>query len=369
MGSITFDLHADDHIDPPYSHLWVGGVLCVLVYCMIRCLMQRAQSLRLAREADTAFDPNAPLTDGTRFISGKVEYAQGRKNAIAVHVLQAGTESHSKNGWSHEWKEFDRKTHAEPFYVRRANGERIRVEPGSDPFLVDKPDQILGISRDRRERIAILTPGEEVIVQGVLTKGKDPESHGAGNYRSTEQSWIMKRRPKRRMEVSAEKLGDRHRKRAKSFQGAFIALIWVMVITNAFFAFYHVRLFQGEDTCGEVVRKEISYSQSKKGSRSTYYDIDLRVDAPGNPKITVHLDKSDWGQVNYGSILGFRHVASHPSISLPGTGTSVYIWSIILAAFTTLIGYGYYTGSRDYRRWYERKLIDRGSGKLPDGGA
>lgn len=323
--------------------------------------------MRLAREADTAFDPNAPLTEGQRFVSGKVEYAQGQKNAIAVHVLQAGTETHSKNGWSHEWKEFDRTTHAEPFYVRRKNGERIRVEPGSDPFLVDKPDRILLKSDDRRERIATLTPGEEVIVRGLLTKGHDPESQGHGNYRSAGQSWVMKPRRRRPMEVSAEKLGDRHRKRANSFKGAFIALIWVAVIANAFFAFYHVRLFQGEDTCGEVVRKEIAYTYSSKGNRTAHYELDLRVDAPENPKITVRMDKSDWNRVNHGAIMGFRHVPSRPSLSMPGTGTSVYVWSIFLAAFTTLIGYGYYTGSRDHRRWYDRELNDRGKGRLPNG--
>lgn len=362
----VLDFHPNDHIDPPFSHIWVWGLTGLLIYCMIRSVIHRLQSNRMAREADASFKPDATLNLGAQFVSGRVEYARERSLAIAVHVEQVGTERKSKNGWNHKWTETSRKTQAEAFYLRRPNGERIRVEPGENPLLIDKPDQIIKSRRDLRTRMATLTPGEEVIVQGELTKGEDPEAGNGGDYRRVSQGWVMRPAKGRRMEVSAEKLGDRHRKRANSFRQTAWAMVWIVGFVHLLFVYYDIRLFGGEDTCATVKRKDIVVTTNSKGQRTNHYTVYLDTDEPHPQLLSDTLDRSDWNQVNAGDVLAFRYVPSRPTMSIVGTSTSTNIMTIIFAAIVGLVGAVIYTGTRDYRRWYEGRLDNTGSGQLPD---
>lgn len=366
LGSITFDVHADDHIDPPFSHVWCWGLVGVLLIFIVRCLIYRAGSLRQAREADAAFDEHAQLVAGSRFISGRVEFAEGSTSAVMVHVEQTGSETKNKNSWSHRWTEWNRTVHAAPFYVRRANGERIRVEPGKDPLLVDDPDRVIWKSREARTRIAALTPNEPVIVEGVLTRGHDPESQQAADYRSTAHGWIMVPARGERMHLSTEKLGDRHRKRAHGFSKALVILMACLGFVSLLFVTYEIRLLYGEDTCAEVTRKEVRTSRDSKGRTTNHYEVNLRVAGPGQPVLTRELDRSDWNQVTYGDILAFLHVPIFKSASSPGSGASAHVASIIFAIIAALVGIVTFVMNRNHRRWYEGKLEDRRPGRLPD---
>ncbi len=365
-GSILFDFHADDHIDPPFSHYWVWGLVGTLAYCILRSIMQRAKALRLARASDTAVNPQAPLTTGDRFVCGKVEYAEGQTTAITVRVVQYGTETKTKHGWSHQWKELNRATEAWPFYVRRPNGERVRIQPGNAPLLVDKPNQITWHERASRTRIAALAPGEDVIVQGALVKDHDPESRHGSDYRSSGQGWVMHPPTLGRMEVSTEPLGERHRKRARAFGKTSIYLLIALALTNLIFLQYPFRLFGGVDTCAEIVRKDISISTDSKGRRNIHYQVFVRVNASESPILTRELHDSDWEQVEARSILAFRYVPMWRSASELGSSTSTHFLSIIFGTLVTIIGVGIYTQTRSYRRWYEGNLEDTGSGKLPE---
>ena len=365
-GSILFDFHAKDHIDPPFSHLWVCGLVGALVYCTIRSRQHRATSLRLARESDAAVDPDAPLAVGARFVCGQVEYAEGQKSAIKVRVKQNGTEIKGKDGWTHEWTESSRTTRAQPFYVRRPDGERVRVEPGDKPLLVDKPNQIISKTYEVRTRIAKLTPGEDVIVLGVLAKGHDPESQHAGDYRSSGQSWVMTTAPGQRMEVSTEELGVRHIKRAQAFRKRLNLLVGMLSLVSVVFIDYPFRLFAGVDTCAEVLKKDTSVTVDSKGRSKTRYTVQLRVDGPDKPIVEHSLDDGDWDQLRTSDFVGYRNVADWPFASNVGTGVSMHYWSIIIAAFATLIGCSVYRLTLNYRRWYEGKLEDRGKGRLPN---
>jgi hypothetical protein len=366
LGTVVFDFHANNHIDPPFSHGWVWGLVGILVYCIIRSLLFRAKSLRLAHESDAAVDPKAPLAVGNSFVSGRVEYAEGQSSAITVHVEQKGTESKTKNGWTHRWTESSRTTNAFPFYVCRPNGERVRVEPGAKPLLVDKPDQIQWKERTLRIRIAALTRGEEVIVQGKLGKGHDPELRNGGDYRSSGQGWVMAPIDGDRMEVSTEKRGERHRKRARAFGKTLRSLLGTLALVNLIFLYYPFRLFGGVDSCAQVLKKDTSISSDSKGRRTTHYNVHVLVDTPDKPILTRELDDSDWDQVQTGTVLAFRDVPIWRSMSELGTGASTHILTIIFGTLAVMIGAGFYAGTRDYRRWYEGKLEDSGSGQLPE---
>lgn len=362
-GTISYNVYWDAHIKPPYSHIAMLGFMGVIVACLIRSWMHRSTSERLAEEADNAFDATAPLAEGARFISGRVEYAAGQTNAISVHVRQSGKEVVTKHGPHQEWDEVGRSTLAQPFYVRRTNGDRIRVEPGTDPFLVDSPDEFIWKDRDRRIRVATLSPNEWVIVQGILKKGPDPEAKLGGHYRDAAYGWVMTPIGSQRMEVSAEKLGDRHRKRAAAFRVAMGRILGALLVASAFFAPYGARLALGERKCGEVVRKERTPRAYK--TPSEYY-LYVRVDVPEKPEIPVVINWSNWGNIGVGSIVGFRYVPQFPSWSTPGTGASTHILPLIFAGQAAIFACAFYFSTRNRRRWYERKLKDVYVGRLPD---
>lgn len=365
-AGIVLDYHPDDHIDPPYSHIWVWGLTGLLVYFFIRSVTHQAFSNRMAREVDMSIDPNEALTLGTRFVSGKVEYAQNESLAISVNVEQEGSESKTKNGWTHKWTEVKRTTHARPFYIRRPDGKRVRIEPGENPLLVDKPDQIIKTRKDLRTRIAALTPGEDVIVQGELTRGADPEADDGGDYRQVARGWVMRPAKGQRMEVSAEKLGDRHRKRAKSFRQTAWAMVWILGFVHLLFVYYDIRLFGGEDTCAVVQRKDIVVTTNSKGQRTNHYTVYLNVDDLYAKPASDTLDRSDWEQVEPGTVLAFRDVPARPTMSIVGTSVSTNVFTIVFAFVAGIVGFGLYGGTLAYRRWYEGRLDDSGSGQLPD---
>ncbi len=366
FGLVDHNFYSDDHIDPPYSHMWVWGLNGMLVCCALLSAWQRSRALHWARGADAAVNPNEELRPGSRFVCGNVEYAAGQTNAISVHIHQFGTETKSKNNWSHSWDETSRTTIAEPFYVRRPSGERIRIEPGENPLLIDKPDQMKVHSAATRTRTAKLTPGEQVIVRGSLNRGVDPEAQQASDYRSSGQGWVMTPIRADRMEVSAEKLGERHRKRASAFATTIAALFWVALFTNLFFLYYHFRFFEGIDTCAKVARKNISTSTDSKGRKTLHYMVYVDVDTSNRPQLEGELDDEDWELVEPGMNLGFRYLPDHPSKSIVGTDTSLHVAAVFFTTFLGALGFFLYTGTRDYRRWYEGKLNDRGSGRLPD---
>jgi hypothetical protein len=250
--------------------------------------------------------------------------------------------------------------------VRRPNGERVRVEPGANPLLVDKPDRMIWKKKELRTRIAALTANEEVIVEGVLARGHDPESHQASDYRTSGQGWIVTPAHGERLHVSAEKLGERHRKRARGFIGAIASLTVVLGFVNLMFFYYQTRLLLGEDTCADVIGKDVTISRDSKGRTTTHYKLYLRVATPDQPRLTRELDRSDWDQVQQGTVLAFRHVPTVQSASTPGWSSSTHVSPIIFAIVATLIGAGIYSATKNHRRWYEGKLEDSGSGKLPD---
>src|SRR5262245_46714252 len=115
--------------------------LALTVGSLVAILIARARSRRRARAADSAFDASAPLGTGPSFVAGVVEHSRGADVAVKVVVELRGREWKTAKGRTvHCWEEVRRRTSALPFYLRHASGERVRVEPGNEPVLVDALD-------------------------------------------------------------------------------------------------------------------------------------------------------------------------------------------------------------------------------------
>ena len=366
MGAV----YTDDHVDPPVSHVCVGAMVVVHLALLLTALLHRWRALAEAREAEEAFDPSAPLIEGARYVAGRVELAEGAEVAVRVEIDQLGTESKSKNGWSHRWDEMDRRIHAQPFYVRREDGRRVRVEPGQTVLLVDAVDQMVWTEREHRTRTAELTAGEEAIVEGVLRRGPDPEERGPGaGYRdAAPRGWVMRPRPGADLHVSTEALSERHRIRARRFALGGLSLLLVFSITLGVGSTYLARVFAGSPAAARVIDRRYFTTRDSKGRRHDHYVVDLAVERPADGAVyhtTEELDSSDWSRVGPGDLLHFEHVGAFSLASALGRGSSIHVLSLGLMALLTLLGTGFYLAATQRRRWYEGQLVDTGRGRLP----
>lgn len=358
------NIYPDNHIEPPLSHALVWPLVIAWITCLTVASRRRAQALRTAADADAGVNEGAPLAAGAKFISGVVEYAEGETRAVEVHVEQRGSEYRVKNGVRHKWSEVARETHAHPFYVRRPDGLRVRVEPGSDVFLVDEPDEMDWTERTRRTRIARLTPGENVIVEGELHRAHDPEVREA-TYRTDGRGWVMRPPSDYPLHVSTEPLGVRHRLRAKAFRNAIIGLCASGLVSHAAIASYYARVFTGWRTTADVVKTDFFTTRDSKNRPTTHYRVFLSVAWPEEVTLDRELDFYDWQNVRKGQSLYFRHVTYWPWASNPGTGSSLHAGALLIALLGALGSAVVYIRAQLFHRWYEGKLEDDGSGELP----
>ncbi len=365
-GAIVANFHSATHIEPPMSHVWVWFLLGMLGLLFIRALRHRSALLRRGVEADKAYDEHAVLAPGMRFVHGRVELAEGCDSAVSVHVEQHGTEREKGNKWSHEWKEIERKTQVAPFYVRTNKKERVRVEPGADVLLVDDPDQMIWTEKTKRTRLAALSPNEEVVVEGKLDRGHDPEFREAALYRGSAQGWVMRPISGERMHISAEKLGERYRKHAKVFGSAAVTLALVTSLVSLLCGSYLGSLFLGNDTSASVVDRR---SYSRGGTKRTikhYYEVILKAHAPGEPHILRKLEYTDWAGITRGMTVAYRDVPAWRALSEPGWGSSIHMGLLILSSIVAFAGFAVYRGAASHKEWYDEPLEDHGSGRLPD---
>jgi hypothetical protein len=101
---------------------------------------------RAAAERD--FDPRAPLANGHRIIVGQVELEERAEGAaIALAIYQRGRDFKGKNGWHHTWTEASRALRVRPFWLRLADGSRVRVEPDDRVALRDELSRVERTSR------------------------------------------------------------------------------------------------------------------------------------------------------------------------------------------------------------------------------
>jgi hypothetical protein len=193
--------HALDYLPDGYLHGAgaVVGVLMVLILVGIALAWAwggRRRSLRRARQAGEALAGSSPLAVGATFVAGTVELAIDGPGAVRVEVDQSAREITGRDGrpLSHIWNETARRVVAHPFYLRHTSGERVRVEPGVQPLLIDTLDRTWYWQHDRRTLAAELTAGERAVVEGVVQRDADPEVRGGGaGYRDAARAgWVVR---------------------------------------------------------------------------------------------------------------------------------------------------------------------------------
>lgn len=195
-GTFALGLHRG-----PALVLWS---MVFLLANAIGSLLRRSRARRVARcYADGEDNATlATLAEGPCVLEGTVEYAREADRAMHIEFTQIGSESESSGSWSHKWTETHRKLTVQPFYLRRSDGSRVRVEP--DPAqsrLYDELEHKVLVrteSPPTRIRFATLMPHEHVWVSGRLERGIDPEreaSQQVGYRENAAGSWVVRGAP------------------------------------------------------------------------------------------------------------------------------------------------------------------------------
>lgn len=333
----------------------IGLLHFVLPLAVVFLTISRARvARRKERLANAQWVPDTPLREGSAVLHGAVEYANGARAALAVEILQTGTEyKGKKESWSHRWTEVDRTVRATPFYVRDVRGTRVRVEPDGRTMLIDDVDRVEPVGPTTRRRIAELTPDETVFVVGQLEPALDPEA--PGGYREAGKALVL--RPPRggRMLVSTEPLHERFRKAATTERSATRLFGGVLIALALLDAPFYLRLFAGDHAHGLVVAKSPISGKNSRCELTVESDEGwtFKDDTTWSTCSSVSTKITRVPFLRVHGISWFAQIGTEP-----GVHSGAFTVGAIVFAFLALL---YRNRARP---WYEDKLVDSGSGRL-----
>ncbi len=367
----TLNVYTNNHWDPGPTAIIMALLALSIVALWLFCLVHWRRALRAAADAKAFFESNSALRDGARFVSGQVEYAEKETLAVRVTVTQHGHESVGKHT-SHTWTEVERKVEHRPFYLRTKDGQRVRIEAGSDAgvLLVDKLDKEDWTSKTVRKRRAELDPGETAFAEGILRQKFDPESPSA-DYRSPGTGWVLVPLA-RKIHVSTESLAERHLLRARAFWFALFKLPLLAVLALLPLSPFFARAAFGEDTRAQYYGRYFYETRSSKGKITPHWSV--RASRPGERVQVIEVDRSDyerslpelgWSETPYELTVWVRYINETSSFNTLGRGNTVHFgWWCLSAALVVALG-AWVAAKDKHKRWYERALIESKDGLLP----
>jgi hypothetical protein len=328
--------------------------LPVLLYgaVLLRATMLALGCWLRARRSERSFTEDAVLAPGELVLHGTVEYAPDEHTAVRVEIDQEGSEAESSGNWTTVWSERERRIEARPFFMRLANGDRVRVEPTREVELVDDMDGTIRVDLTKRTRIAELIPGEEVFVHGRLSAGP---------------GMVMRPSKLGHLLISTEPLGERFRRPMRQERGFALGALLLLVLSNLFVLPYHTSLFAGR--VGTAVIRELSVviDHSDDGT-STCHRVTAELRAPSAENIVQCVDKDEFAELAVGMTVPARITevpwAGWSSAEL-GTHATVSVAAQFLPLIA-LIAASFYLARRKRWGWRHGKLNEAEVGRLDD---
>jgi hypothetical protein len=314
--------------------------------------------LRAARAA--AIETSAahpPLTPGEAVVRGVVVEVDGGEHAVRVTVLQTGSESKGKHGWKTSWRDHERRTEARPFVIELADGRRLRVEPGSDPRLIDDLEPFRRIDATTRAASATLERGETVAVRGEIVMARDAQA----GYRGGEALVLRPPRGKP-MLLSTHDLGAPDREAAGHLARWARRLAIGTAIVQLFALPYHASLWFGETRSATIEQRWITNVKRKNRVDQEHF-VRYRV-AGQTHLVQERVGDEDYPQLTVGRIVPVRvspietTIGPHPTLH----GMLAIMPMLGLCA---LMVYALYGGFRA-RLWFERRLDAEVDGRLSE---
>ncbi|WP_437962024.1 hypothetical protein WME76_21800 [Sorangium sp. So ce119] len=360
MGHRLWLLVSRYHLDPGMSSVLVDAVATagLLVLAAIALRLSRRQR-RAAARADASLKGDAALAPGEAIVVGTVERAPGADVAVRVEVEQEGTESESSGVWSHQWVETGRKVRVHPFYLRHASGALVRVEPGEDVMLVDALDGMIRVDLTRRIRVAEIMPGEKVFALGELRRAPDPEAPAQG-YREKALGDVLVPRRGQPMLVSSEPLDQRFARRAAFHRRWAVAAVVASLAFNAAFAGFHARRWLGETV--DVRVTQLREQEDRDGDNTRFV---VTMQAADGVLFSDEVPHATFGRLRGVERLKARYVPSWTAASAVGPDVTAHSAAYVALPLLGAIALAYAVRARSTIPWYEKKLSERGSGRLP----
>lgn len=354
-----------------FASVLVLGLPALLVgRSLLHDVREHLRCKRAARSAakEGAGAVGAVLAAGDSVVFGTVELAKGEEVAARVEIDQVGSEKLNSGTYFYTWTEVGRRVTMRPFYLRHASGQRVRVEPSSQAFLVDALDGLISVDEVNRTRTAELTPGERVFAGGLLRRGPDPESDAQAYRGQGGSGWVLTPPPDGDLLLSSENLELRFQRQAgRAFWCTIpltIMLLGILVLGSGFLE----RQVLGVDLMATALSSSALVVTDSEGDKHTEYSVRVSV---GSEPVTLIVDAdSEWyNAVKDGMTVPLRFVASHPARSALGHGArlpTANAFGIIPLLFTGTLLTAFLRARA--RRWFEGKLEDTGKGRLAENG-
>ncbi len=314
-----------------------------------------------AAKAEQAMERDSVLSAGPAIVVGVVETARDSDETVTVEISQFGEETENSGSWSHSWKERDRRVRVAPFYLRRPSGDRIRIEPTKEVFLVDDMDGHILVNQTERIRFAKLVPNEEVVAKGILRQDFDPESTSQA-YRDAPRGWVMSGSGRGRpLFISSEPLAARfERMRSFHYRAAWWFFAFFLAM-QAVHCSHHARILTGESDLAEIVKRYTYITTDDDDVETTHYA--LKVTTRWGGSYTSDISRDVYFDVQEGMRIPINH-AGESRVQLGGRPT-MHIFAVCFAALIlVLLALFYRYRIRAKRPWYSSKVQNKGSGRL-----
>jgi hypothetical protein len=354
------DYSPHDRLGFGLSMLLVYGLGTVVLGTVVTLLaVLTARHYRRLRQALDAQDKSEhpTLSLGHAVLSGTVETDDPKVPAVTVEVDQAAREYAVKGGQRHEWKETARRVSAKPFWLVLDSGERVRVEPPDDVFLIDSLEEKSRESRMFRTYAAQLEQGERATVTGILRREQSTGATSAtAGYRDQGTAFVLRGVRGERMLISTEPLPERHRRWAR-----FYAV--TTAIVGAIFLFAHLVLWapfhalnvRGVDA--DAVVKDRSTWVVKGKSTTTHYKI-FAHSTTYNVDLADETTAAAYNSAVKGQPVPFLIVPTSPATFQIGLAPGVSVFNIMLFTHPTIFGLvGFFLLRKKRLAWYEQKLV------------
>ena len=231
-------------LSPEATWVFIVASTLVLLGIAVTALLRARQRAARARAARASMNLDGPLVEGAAVVSGTVEHAPGHAVAVRVEITQRGEQWTYERRLRYRWREVKREVLVAPFYLRRADGTRIRVEPDGTVELADALDTQVRTGPEVRVVSAELVPGEVAHVRGVLERAAPTSPSEATGYRDGGSIWLL--RPARTgMLASTTLLGVGLRERAAYHDGFATAALAGLVVVHASMAGFYADTVPG----------------------------------------------------------------------------------------------------------------------------
>ncbi len=249
-------------------------------------------------------------------------------------------------------REVKRQVDAAPFYIRTADGEHVRIEPGTQLTLLadlataPSSEPLLGLFRTR---VARLRSGERAIAAGILGRGFNPR--GSSTYRAAEGGWVLASSPRSGLWISGDSLEGHFLRKARFFAVYAALFAALFAIAQLLFApFYVLGLLGVSERCA-VTRVSSSPVHSRHLRRPPqmvygHCGDGPALEEPARPELAALIAESSGVRVTR-----VRHGRQHmlgpvPTVSYVTAGLLTMLSLLALGLVRVLAG-------RSSRSWYE----------------